>query len=106
MLADGSVCGHSKKEDVMGQVTKIEVHFHDEEAGDQTVVIQARGKVEAVLWEKAPGFISLQKAGTTIEKKRERPVHVTLLPDTNAVTSGPDGVCYLEGGTLKCWGNT
>lgn len=90
-------------------VDRIEVHFHDDVADRRRiVVIRPKGRVKAVVFEDTAGFISLQ---TTKEKERRapiakvavRPSDVTVLPEGIAVTDGPEGVCYLEDGVLKCW---
>jgi hypothetical protein len=96
----------------MGKVTKIEVHFHDDVANmDRSVVIRPKGTVKALVFEDAAGLISPQTAKanerrTPIAKVPARPSDVTVLPEGIAVTDGPEGVCYLEDGVLKCWDPT
>jgi hypothetical protein len=93
----------------MGEVSRIEVHFHDDVADkDRSVVIRPKGRVKAVVWEAAAGFLSLQTAGKNegpapIAKVPARPTDVIVLPVNLKVTDGPDGVCYLEDDVLKCW---
>jgi hypothetical protein len=93
----------------MGKVTKIEVHFHDDVANrPRSVVIRPNGNVKAVVFEDTAGFISLQtreenERRAPIAKVAVRPSDVTVLPLNVDVTDGPDGVCYLEDGVLKCW---
>jgi hypothetical protein len=96
----------------MGKVTKIEVHFHDDVADmERSVVIRPKGMVKALVFDDAAGFISLQTAKekerrAPIAKVAVRPSDVTVLPEGIEVTDGPEGVCYLEDGVLKCWDPT
>jgi hypothetical protein len=90
-------------------VDRIEVHFHDDTANmDRCVVIRPKGTVKAVVFADAAGLISLQTAKekerrAPIAKVAGRPSGVTVLPEGIAVADGPEGVCYLEDGVLKCW---
>jgi hypothetical protein len=101
-----------EKGGVMGKVTRIEVHFRDDVAKmERSVVIRPKGKVKAVVFDDAAGFIALQTAKederrAPIAKVAVRPSDVTVLPVDIEVTDGPEGVCYLEDGVLKCWDPT
>jgi hypothetical protein len=93
----------------MGMVDRIEVHFHDDVADmDRCVVIRPKGMVKALVFDDAAGLISLKTAKekerrAPIAKVAMRPSDVTVLPEGIALTDGPEGVCYLEDGVLKCW---
>jgi hypothetical protein len=95
----------------MGRFTKIEVHFDDEVAGPRRVVIVPNTEVQGIILRRSANeltFLNGVSPGTIDPKDLPRGLAIEgqVIPREAAflgVDRGPDDVCYLQGGVLKCW---
>ena len=95
----------------MGRMTKIEIHFLDDDAGAQRIVIMPNIGVDAIFLRGSENQVTF--------KQNPQPDRTILTQDTldgliiegqvlprspNMFSArGPGDVCYLQGGLLKCW---
>jgi len=94
----------------MGRMTKIEIHFMDEDAGPQRIVIAPNIGVQAIFlrgFENEVTFKDPQPGRTTLtaDTLEGLVIEGQVLPRGSNTFSarGPGDVCYLQNGVLKCW---
>jgi hypothetical protein len=96
----------------MGRITKIEIHFVDEDAGPRRVVVLPNSGVQAIFLRGTEKKLKLKKPlpQTFLNPHTMKGIILEgqVLPKRNKMFTarGPGDVCYLQNGVLKCWAKT